>query len=620
MGNTIDNRASGARIVKPRKPVTNADRPIIAVIDEAACNEEGTLYSTDGLISKLRVLPPQIVVTANESAQLLKRVQTRYGSNPNFNFRVAPVEREIFTGKETGRRLVMSLTSVAYFGWQKEKTGRGNTIRNRYHLLIDPLTFSNNWLDDRSLPAYIAWMQEIRNFCVAQGWNLRPTQGSVARQALQDSRFYPDARRKVPRSTNDRVRSHLPGNHYQLGASVNGELEYEAEYLDQSKCHHFHAQTVKLPDANSLYAFGHYRNPECNKPYKKTPERVAQFLNGFMGLCYGHIYWPISRRKETEFLPKSLREYGTPEHPANEPVYFYSEDLPLFESLGIQIKSIVAAWGSKDRDTGLPEYAKWALDELGSNPPVWKKTLLLSTYGALATGARQHTVAFHQSRGGVPHTLVTKHGTRLDVKLHTASKESEPSTNNVLHRALIEASNRTETLLFARYLETLGLDVLCIYVDAVLVASQNEIELPLIQPWRLDTHLTHLKFISESQFVAAELEKLPGVSGAELRAKVARGSFRGPYGGRTERLGGWEGMARRAYDEWLRWTETRSYGPSAMDGLTPGERWEILDAARHPDSDLTMTAWSDYNAACSEDIAERPEALRIGFPPLAQAG
>lgn len=525
-----------ARTVRPRTPATNADRKLAIVIDSGFMLEGSSeIGPVDWLVTSLRHMPLTTVVCASESIKFLKLVQDHWGKRLDhsdkcncsyccFNFRTSPIEREIFTGKQHGRKLTLSLTSVAWFGWRGEKTGRKNTVRNRYHLLIDPLTFSGNWLEDRSFVTYMKWAQDIRAFCIEQNWNLRPTQGSVARQALTDSRFYPDKRRKVPRATNDRIRQHLPGNHYQLATTVSQRTEYEADYLDQTRCHHFHAIEAKLPDSNFLYGYGHFRHPERKRKWRKTPGRVASFLNGFSGLVYGHLYWPIAERSKNRFVPKYLTAYGTEKQPANEPVYFFTEDLQLLESLGVRINAIIAAWGSKKLDTGLARYAKFALSELERDAPLWKKTLLLSPYGALATTARKQTVAYHRSKKGTPKVLMGKGGTRLSVSYHEASKVSEPSTNNVLHRALIEASNRTETLMFANQLELDGYRVLCIYVDAVIIETQGDRQysdswqIPeLWKPWRHDRHLTHLRFISDSQFVSAELEKLPGLTGQQRR-------------------------------------------------------------------------------------------------------
>src|SRR6185312_6975177 len=106
-------------------------------------------------------------------------------------------------------------------------------------------------------------------------------------------------------------REHLPGNHYQAAVPCDTETEYEADYLDQTRCHHFHAIAAKLPDANYLYGYGNFRHPERQRKWRKSPARVSSFLNGFTGLVYGHIYWPISKRSTNRFIPKYLSAYGT---------------------------------------------------------------------------------------------------------------------------------------------------------------------------------------------------------------------------------------------------------------------------------------------------------------------
>lgn len=591
-----DYSARHPRTVKPRKAVSNADRPILAVIDDTACDESGETMSTEDLILSLRRKVPSIIVTANESAWLVRRTQYVYGRSPNFNFRVAPVEREIFTGKnKPGRRLTMSVTSVSYLGWQNEKRGRGNTVRNRYHFVIDPLTFSGMWLPDRTLGAYVEWMTEVRDFCIKQKWNLRPTQGSTARQGLVDERFYPEPRRKVPRATNDRVRPQLPGNHYQLAEGTSGR-EYEADYLDQTRCHHQHAVIAKLPDANHLNGYGYFRNPEsAPRPWKSDPERIAQFLNGFMGMCYGQLYWKPSKRKVTKFIPKYLQEWKV-----NEPSYFFTEDLILLQSLGVEIRSIIAAWGGKKEDTGLTKYGKWALRELEDSAPLWKKTLLLSAYGTLATRPRKHAVAFHQSKGGTRTVLRSKSRIELPVNLHTAAKVTEPSTNNVLHRALIEASNRAETLLFARALESDGYSVLCIYVDALIVESDSNLPpVMLPYPWRLDRHLTHLRFLSDTQFASSQMVKLPGITGAELRKEVARGSLGVSNSGKDM-----SNIRLMAYEAWVNRREHKRH-KSPLDDMTPEERWEIFRQAGRPVPEAPRESASIAPAPVSETPSEQ---------------
>jgi hypothetical protein len=525
------------RIVKPRKPSSNANRPIVVVIDDDYLTEDGQIGSVrETLLADLRSMPPSIVVYAGESAKFLSTVQDRYRLCSSFNFRVSPIEREIFAPNNP-RRLVLSLTSVAWFGWRETKRGRNTSLRNRYHLLMDPMTFGSDWSGDRTFDAYFNWARELREFCLAQGWDLKPTQGGVARQALRDPRFYPEARRKVPRATNDRVRENLPGNHYQLGVTATRDKEYSGEYLDQTKCHHWHAKTTPLPDANSLYGYGRFR--KVAGATRTNPDRIRSFLAGFSGLVYGTVR-RIPGKQSGRFVPSYLSKA------ADGPVYFYTADLELLASLGFEVSSIFAAWGSYDRDTGISKYAKWALDELGDKPPSWKKRLLLSPYGALATGARQYSVGYHRSKGGEAKTLRSKHGTELTVKYHQASRVAEPSTNNVLHRALIEASNRTETLMYANYLESIGHRVLCIYVDAVIVETDDDLPILLLEPWRNDQSLTRLRFLSDSQWIADQTERLPGVTGAQRKQYVSRGTV-----GKAAKLGTRAEQWDRANRDWI---------------------------------------------------------------------
>lgn len=540
-----------ARTVKPRKPNSNAGRPIIVVIDDACMDENGVLSTTKSLVVRLRYMPLVTVVTAGESIAFLKLVRDHWGLLPHFQCRVTPIDREIFTPANP-RKQVMSVAAVSFFGWQERKRGgnsQGTTVRNRYHLLLDPLTFQGDWLPERSFVAYMEWARNLRDFCLAQGWDLKPTQGATARQALRDPRFYPNARRKVPRATNERVREHLPGNHYELGKNVNSEKEYDADYLDQTRCHHHHAQMVTLPDGDSLYGYGRFRRGRNGRervsPIYSGGRVAAFFASGFSGMVYGTLWWPIANRDKTLFLPKCLRLYGTDEQPANVPVFWFTEDLPLFESLGVRPTSIIAAWGSTDRDVGISKYATWALEELAKDAPLWKKRLLLAPYGALATRARKQTVAYHESRGGERRTFRSLSGIEMELVYHEAKRELEPGTNNVLHRALIESSNRAETLMFANQLLAEGVNVLCIYVDAIIVETDAHNEIPLYPPWRLDSHLTRLRLISESQFTAVEMAKLPGLTGQQ-RKRYLSGNGDGPG-----RLGNDEERRIRRYDAWV---------------------------------------------------------------------
>jgi hypothetical protein len=424
-----------------------------------------------------------------------------------WQFGVTPLQREVYSPSgHPSQKILLQGLSVNFLGWALYKASNRNTP-NLYHLAIDPITFANFPLvskgEEHTLDVLLEWGQNLRAFCVKQSINLRPTQGGTARQFLRDKHFYPKPRRKVPRATNERVRERLPGNHYEVRADP--KREYDAIYIDQSKAHHYHALNTEFPDSQHICAHGAFHTNTDNanqdsQPYITSPTRVAAFLNGFRGLVHAEIHAPNRARR---WIPPLLAKH--------RPVgYFFTNELDLLKSLDVTVVSVIAAWGCQETETGLNQYAEWSLDQLGDNPPQWQKTLLLSTYGTLATKSRKHSVGYAKSAGGSEEILSVGRRT-LPAKIHTATKENEPSTNNVLHRGLIEAATRSESLMFANYLQEHNQQVLCIYADAVIVTNQPDRPLPLIpQPWRVKTTLHNLRFISQNAFVSDEMTKIPG--------------------------------------------------------------------------------------------------------------
>lgn len=507
--------AAPERVVKPRKRTTNTNRPIIAVDlnNSQYLTEDGEISLLDDLGVFLRTTVPSIVVS-NSSAELLGLLDEKCSFDPAWQFGVTPLEREMFTPSiKKGHSIKLKGLAVNFFGWQLRT--KGSHTANLYHLALDPFTFSSFPLAQHDLEAFMEWGRELRAFCLEQEINLRPTQGATARQFLRDDRFYPEARRKVPRATNEKIRSQLVGNHYEVRAETNEE--YTGIYIDQTKAHHYHAAEVTFPDANSLFAYGCFHGSQDRATEWRTdPERIGSFLEGFTGLIYGKLQW---EPRPLRWIPDYLQD-------TTKPVYWYTTDQPLLDSLGVTVTTLICAWGSKRPETGINRYAEWCQEELGAHPPMWKKTLLLSAYGGLATRSRPFKVGFAKSnRGEVTEIPAGRHHT-VTARVYTTSRALEPSTNNVLHRGLIEAATRVESLMFANYLQEHGHHVLCIYADAVMVEKSSK-ELPLIpDPWRTKRVLHHLRFISTNAFCSDEMTKIPGGQTAE-QSKAFRPALHG---------------------------------------------------------------------------------------------
>jgi hypothetical protein len=456
--------------------------------------EEGETGDFDEFCLTLKRIEPATIVT-NQSTHLLYDLDEQWRVDKNWFFSVTPIKRKQFQPKieGTGLSIYQITSAVNFLGWKRNIENHHS--KNLYHFLLDPITFANYPLGSHDITSILKWGQDIRDFCVNNMINIRPTQGGIGRQFLRDIRFYPENRRKVPKATNEKVRKHMPGGHYEVRAFSN--REYTGIYIDQTRAHHFHAYNTELPDANSLFAYGKFHSDESDgRAWRTDKKRIESFLDQFSGLVYGRLAY---NTRPCRWIPPCL-------HDTSKPVWWYTNERNLLDSLEARPSDIIAAWGSSHLDTGLMKFAKWALDM--ENPPKWLKPILLSTYGTLATTLRQHEVGFSSSEKGRPGTIRAGRG-ELPVKIHTTKNTSEPSTNNVLHRAMIEAATRCESLMYANYLQGLGHTILCVYVDALIVMDKG-VEIPLFDPWRVKTMLHHLRFISQNAFFADELTKMPG--------------------------------------------------------------------------------------------------------------
>ena len=432
---------------------------------------------TESLFSR-----PEAIVTCSQSVALLAYLNRYWedrvpsGMSPGtweWQYQATPREREHFSvRKRPGARIIDQFIVVKNFGWRNHaKNG------NRFHLMLDPGVFNGQPVGN-----LMTWTTRLREFALDSQIDIRPTQGAMASQFLKDPRFYPDRRRKVPRRINDDVRPNLPGNHYKVYAEY--LEEHQGAYYDQKNAHHYHTIHTPLPDANYTYAYGRFRARDRGNISWKSDVRMDAFLEGFSGMLYGVIQERNGKKKTG---------------------YFFSSDLDLMRSRKHKIVSLIAAWGGKQYDTGLPAYAKWATEQRERFPEF--KGLLIAPYGALATTPHNMRVGFRRGKGKLQ-TFPVGHGLELPIHVSEVSRESEPTTNHVLQRALIEAATRTESLMFSDYMKA---HTLAIYADAVILDDDTISEGALIpEPWHSKGPLTRLQFLSEQAFTSAELSKIPG--------------------------------------------------------------------------------------------------------------
>lgn len=505
--------------VKPRKSQTNAYRPIIAAHGDDAYFERHNTGEVRDLTEALRELllePPSIIV-CQDPQRLLAKLYAIHQSNPWFFAKFTPVTRKI---ERDGNALYPKDTIVTYFGWVR-KGVRGQRDRPKLiHYVFSPLTIAKASIhdlrsgDESPLQKTYEWGMRVRNFLVENDLRIPSTGGAIGAQLLKDSRFYPRPRRKVPKATNELARPTLPGNHYDLRAESGRLLSHVTE-VDMAAAHHHFAGRVTLPCANDLYARGNFRTYEKGERWIREPQGH--------GLFYCAVSVPHG--KDNAFTLPQLQKHG------RRNVFLYSNEIGFARENGVFIDYIIAGWSSEKEDTGLTLYSQFAQGQLrtAGRDKTWLKPVLLSPYGLLATRPHALELGFvsFSPTAGTPlikgnRSQFMLRGGLINAHHRTTSKESEPCFNNIIHRGMIEAQTRIETLRMATYLRSYGHDILALYGDAVFVTPDAPIPF-LPPPWRIKTEHTNMVFYSPTSWESDQDAKLPGIP-REHRERVSRRS------------------------------------------------------------------------------------------------
>lgn len=517
------------RSVKPRKPFT-LDMPVMAVHNGKVLLETGELFDYDKL-PELIVSQPSSIVVSHLVGHMVRDLDEIFEDNPQWQFRASPVEREVW-GPNRKYKTTIRDTTINFFGFKGKSKKKGH-----YHFPISPLTFCLKTVDAlrRNLPEEIdtihklmLWGIDLRSFLQENEMALRPTAGGIASQLLRDPRFYPNDRRKVPLHTNRKGREKLPGNFYKLYNAVlseppqrwekinqiantptdvkvdDGVFGYRATYLDQTSAHHSAAKDLDFPNANTLRRRGRFSTLR-DKPYAKYGTDKYNWLIKQYGLFYLAVECP-------RFLPSSFPLPECGEKDGYTQGYFYSNEIPYLIELGVRIQHIIACWTSPDRDRGLNKYAEWAIEQIGesgADRKPWLKPTLLSTYGVLAAKPKKLEYGYKQAENAFETQYPCGSGF-ITVQARRMEKLHEMPSANVIHRGMIEAETRLRSLQLAKELTKQGHNILAIYADSVFVEDGQQLPL-LPYPWRVQEHLTGLKFQSATHFTSAELTKQPGI-------------------------------------------------------------------------------------------------------------
>lgn len=355
----------------------------------------------------------------------------------------------------------------------------------------------------------IRWAFDIRTFCAENDLRIKPTSGGIAAQLLRHPRFYPDHRRKVPASTNKKAREHLPGNYYELRHDVNKPTN--ATYLDQETSHHNNALSLTFPHGDFLFAKGFFHSLP-DRSWAKRGSVIYKRVMAEHGLLYVNLFVPHPSKKE--WRPPYMKRGGF------HRCYIFTNELPMIHEIGGYVEYIIAAWTSNTRDSGPNAYARWAKEQLStalqeSTVRVrWLKPTLLSLYGILAARPRPLEFGYKRAVNGEPKNYALG-GSMIQVQAKRTRQEFESPTANVIQRGMIEAETRLRSIMLARDLTARGITVLALYADSVFVESGTALPL-LPYPWKVQQHVTDLRFFNSTSFTSREVTKLPGIPRADL--------------------------------------------------------------------------------------------------------
>lgn len=443
------------------------------------------------------IAEPSSMIVAEKMSEHILSLSETFKDSETFQYKLTPLYRDLHpTNGEVQRRAVLRDTTCTLLGF----TGK-------YHHPVDPQSFIRTGIDDivtEDIPRLfklLQWGVEVRDFCLANDMKVKPSAGGLAAQLLRDPRFYPEARRKVPKLVNAKGRDKLPGNFYELYGER--KTPYTAMYLDMQGAHHHIVRNTALPCANSLHAYGYFKSEKPELWAKPHTERITQTLK-----CHGllHVRLSVPHLPPGAFVPPYMRK-GHGLHN----VWLFTNEIPLVESLGGKIEGIYAALVSPDRDTGLAKYAEFAQKQLAKKPSAkrWLKPVLHSAYGVLAGRPRPIEIGWRIAAGGRDDQYPMG-GKVVPVRVCKTRGEVEAAVVNTIHRGMIEAEQRCMSLRLAAELSAQGGNVICVYADSLFVTMR---QLPLLPaPWTVKDELTELQFLSSTHFVSRQLTRLPGVS------------------------------------------------------------------------------------------------------------
>lgn len=490
-------------MVKPRRRAY-VHRDLITVVNACGLTEHGEVVTNLAVFAASSDAHIWITV---DPAGLLLIMMHRLTHIPEFNYQMTNTRDD-----EGG--LTMSHTKLQRFGFRPDPTvtdkddaraqlhAHGLNGKNQaMHTVWSPADMMRNpadLIDGASHSELMRFGQDVRDWCKDNNIPLPTSLSGIASSLLRDSRFWPHDRGRVPKSTNERIRSHLPGVYSEL--RVKPSRRHQAIALDQRRAYHVAAQEVPMPDPTTLFARGYFHDPE-NSPIWAQPGGVL--YNRIIrqpGIVAVRAMCRVTLKDETR--PPAVNFQGT------DVIYLWTNELDLCQRHGVHVHGIIAAWTSTTADSGMPRYGAWSqsqIDQASDYRARWLKPTLHATYGLLAARSRTLRIG-HRHGKGQPAVYILGHGHEFPVKEVTLP-DVAPATVNVTALGTLQAEIRQRSMKLANALMAEGVTVLHIHADGIHVEGR----MPLLDTrgWSVEPR-DNLQYIDRVSWISDHGDCLPG--------------------------------------------------------------------------------------------------------------
>lgn len=477
-------------------------REVVAVVDGVGVTEQGEVFRNLPLYCSSA--PPAVWVTT-DPASLLRTMMVSFHDVPAFNYQIVEARESDPSAPQ------MVSARLTRFGFRcrcekGEPCTCGNPPKRKaaMHTVWSPGDMSRNpgeYLDGFTHKDLLTFGCDVRDWCRDNDLPLPTSLAGIAAALLRDSRFWPGARGRVPRATNENVRKYLPGVHSELLAPVS--KQFHAVSLDQKAAYHRAAKEIPTPDPTTMYARGYYIDPDNGPIWAEHGSVLYNRTIQQPGVCVVQYSARHALKNECR-LPwvKSGRNRAA----------VYTNEVEYAESQGVKIEGIIAAWTSCLPDTGLPTYGAWASERIGEASDYrkrWLKPTLHAAYGLLAMRDREVTIGHLRGRSE-PRTFVLGAGHEFTAAARTLPRVPA-ATVNVAMLGVLQAEIRTRSLRMATALQMEGVEVLHIHADGIHVRGA----IPLLpDSWTVKPR-TNLEYIDRVSWLSDEGDVLPGREGQE---------------------------------------------------------------------------------------------------------